>query len=190
MSNLTSRVPIEFEGERIDKAASQIFNNLSRSYIQKTIKNGSLKLNNKIISDFSFKVKHNDMIEITLLKVTTSDIEPANIPLDIVFEDSELMVVNKQAGLTTHPGAGAYQDTLVNSLVYHSQNLSNGNSNPNLSDIGGEIRPGIVHRLDRDTSGLMVIAKNNESHINLANQIKERSLTRRYLALVFGVINP
>ncbi len=154
---------------------------LSRSRIQKAIKDSCLKLNNEIINDSSHKVKENDIVELVLIPETVSFMEAADIALDIVYEDDDLVVLNKQAGLTVHPGAGNHNDTLANALLKHFGDLS---------DVGGTTRPGIVHRLDKDTSGLMVVAKNNFAHMHLAAQIEKRELIRRYKALVWGRPNP
>ena len=168
-------------GARLDKAITDLLPSASRSRIQKAIKDKHVKLNNIIISDSDYKVKENDSIEIYLASPKPLKIEQANIPLDIIYSDDDLMVINKPVGLTVHPGAGNHQNTLVNALVYHSDALS---------DIGGDFRPGIVHRLDKDTSGLMVVAKTNSAHARLASQIEKRELVRKYKALVWGVINP
>ena len=172
-------IPEHLIGQRLDKALSLLCHESTRSQIQKAIKNKQTILNNKIISNLSSRVKENDVIEINITEEIPENIEPANIPLDIVYEDSDLIVINKNSNMTVHPGAGNHNDTLVNALLYHSKNLS---------DIGGEIRPGIVHRLDKTTSGLMVVAKNNKSHVDLAAQIESRNLVRMYKALVWGMI--
>ena len=172
-------IPEHLTGQRLDKALSLLCQESTRSQIQKAIKNNQTVLNNKIISNLSSRVKENDVVEINIAEEMPENIEPSNIPLDIVYEDSDLIVVNKNSNMTVHPGAGSHNDTLVNALLYHSKNLS---------DIGGEIRPGIVHRLDKTTSGLMVVAKNNKSHVDLAAQIESRNLVRKYKALVWGMI--
>ena len=172
-------IPEHLIGQRLDKALSLLCHESTRSQIQKAIKNKQTILNNKIISNLSSRVKENDVIEINITEEIPENIEPANIPLDIVYEDSDLIVINKNSNMTVHPGAGNHNDILVNALLYHSKNLS---------DIGGEIRPGIVHRLDKTTSGLMVVAKNNKSHVDLAAQIESRNLVRMYKALVWGMI--
>lgn len=164
---------------RADKAAHLLLDdeNISRSQIQKAIKDNQFKLNDVIINNLSVKVKLNDILEFTLIEAIAQHIVPTEIELDIVYEDEDIIVLNKPYGLTTHPGAGNHQDTLANALLYHSNNLS---------DIGGMSRPGIVHRLDKDTSGLMVVAKNNQAHFNLAKQLAARTLGRKYLAIVWG----
>lgn len=172
-------IPGHLSGQRLDKALSLLCHESTRSQIQKAIKNNQTVLNNKIISNLSSRVKENDVVEINITEEIPENIEPVNIPLDIVYEDSDLIVINKNSNMTVHPGAGNHNDTLVNALLYHSKNLS---------DIGGEIRPGIVHRLDKTTSGLMVVAKNNQSHVDLAAQIESRNLVRMYKALVWGMV--
>lgn len=172
-------IPEHLSGQRLDKALSSLCHEFTRSQIQKAIKNKQTILNNQIISNLSSRVKENDVVEINIVEKVLENIEPANIPLDIVYEDSDLIVINKSSNMTVHPGAGNYNDTLVNALLYHSKNLS---------DIGGEVRPGIVHRLDKTTSGLMVVAKNNKAHVHLAAQIESRNLIRKYKALVWGMV--
>lgn len=167
---------------RLDKILVGLIPTISRSHIQKTIKDNNVKVNNIIISDLSYKIKENDIIEITLYEADNTMMQKNAIKLDIVFEDEDLIVINKPWGLTVHPGAGNHQDTLVNGLLSYTDELS---------DINGDnTRPGIVHRLDKDTSGLMIVAKNNKSHLSLAHQIEKRTFVRKYLALAWGVINP
>ena len=171
--------------ERIDRVLSERMPHESRSVIQKSIKSGNLKINTKVVLDSSFKVSNADEIDFSLAPVAEqTELEPNDqIPLDIVYEDDDLIVINKQSNLTVHPGVGAYQDTLVNALLFHCKELSS--AHPlNLS------RPGIVHRLDKDTSGLMIIAKNNYAHNDLASQIASRTLIRKYQAIVWGILNP
>jgi 23S rRNA pseudouridine1911/1915/1917 synthase len=178
-------IPENLHGFRLDKAVSTICNRLnlgtSRGQIQKAIKEQKLLVNGVIISNLSASVKENDEIELLIDEEVVSEILPTNIPLDILYEDDDLIVLSKSATMTTHPGAGNYNDTLVNALLHHTKELS---------DIGGETRPGIVHRLDKNTSGLMVVAKNNETHSALAEQIETRVLKRKYKALVWGMIRP
>lgn len=181
MKDYSFKLPKSLDNLRLDKALCLLINEISRSVIQKTIKDGYVKVNQVIISDPNTKVKENDIIILRLQDPKLPEMQAANIKLDIIFEDDDLMVINKPAGLTVHPGAGNHNDTLVNALLYYSNSLS---------DIGGTIRPGIVHRLDKDTSGLMVVAKNNIAHARLANQIEKRHLVRKYKAMVWGVLNP
>lgn len=173
------------DGIRLDKAVSQLLPELSRSQIQKSIKDSLLYINDDIISDSSRIVKVNDQISFDIIEANTlTHLIPADIKLDIIYEDDDLIVINKPKSMTIHPGAGTAQDTLVNALLHHTKNLSD------LANVEDEARPGIVHRLDRDTSGLMVVAKNNRTHMNLSKQIESRELIRQYQAIIWGVINP
>ncbi len=178
-------VPDNLSGFRLDKAVAIALKRLaikaSRVYVQKSIKEYKLSVNGTIISNLSFCVKENDDIEIFLDEEKQNQILSTNIPLDIVYEDDDLMVINKSSSMSSHPGAGNYSDTLVNALMYHTNQLS---------DIGGDLRPGIVHRLDKNTSGLMVVAKNNKTHESLVLQIKSRILKRKYKALIWGMVRP
>ncbi len=151
---------------------------LSRSTIQKLIKEGSLTVNGCVTSN-SYKTKLNDEIAYEYQEVVLTDIKPNNIPIDIVYEDDDIIVVNKQKGLVVHPAPGNYDNTLVNALLYHCKSLS---------DVGGYLRPGIVHRIDKDTSGLLVIAKNNNAHNFLSEQLKDKTCFRKYYAIVKGTI--
>lgn len=167
-----------FEGERIDKYLSQNENLcMTRNAIQKLVENNNIFVNDKIANK-KYKVKLNDNIVINIPDAVILDIKAENIPLDIVYEDNDLLVVNKSKGMVVHPAPGNYSGTLVNALMYHC-----GNS---LSSINGVIRPGIVHRIDKDTSGLLIVAKNDIAHQHLANQIKEHSFTRKYQAVAYG----
>jgi len=174
-------IPDYLDKQRLDKALTDLCTESSRSQIQKAIKNEKVILNGKIISNLSEKIRENDNVELILEEEVSASILPANIPLDIIYEDQDLIVINKSSTMTVHPGAGDHRETLVNALLYHTNSLS---------DIGGEIRPGIVHRLDKTTSGLMVVAKNNRVHAHLAAQIGTSELIRRYRALVWGVVKP
>ena len=181
MSRHNFIIPENLDGLRVDKALSLYCSGTSRSQIQKAIKHQKLLLNGQIISSLSLRVKKNDNIDLLIEEEVPSGIIPSNIPLDIIYEDNDLIVINKSSSMTVHPGAGDYKDTLVNALLHHTDKLS---------DEGGEIRPGIVHRLDKNTSGLMVVAKNNITHRGLATQIEARTLKRKYKALVWGIIKP
>lgn len=174
-------IPENLHGQRVDKALFLLCNNASRNQIQKAIRNQKLILNNKIILSLSTRVRTNDKIDLVLIEEVQNEIVPMNIPLDILYEDDHLIVLNKSSSITVYPGVGNHKDTLVNALLYHTKTLSNE---------GGDIRPGIVHRLDKNTSGLMVVAKNNTAHKSLASQIKSRFLKRKYYALVWGIIKP
>lgn len=165
-----------------DKLPDQEMNNFSRTRIQDLIKNGNLKKDNQIFTTLSYKTKLDDEFSLDLPEPKETTIEEKNIKLDILFEDENMLVINKQAGLTTHPGAGNSDNTLVNALLYHCKG--------NLSGVGGVLRPGIVHRLDKDTSGLMVVAKNDVSHYSLSEQIQTRVFERHYNAIIWGNIFP
>ncbi|WP_341757089.1 MULTISPECIES: RluA family pseudouridine synthase [unclassified Candidatus Tisiphia] len=174
-------IPQNLDGFRIDKALVNLVSRTSRSQVQKMISDFQIQVNGLIISDSNFKVKENDIISVFFKVSEPLMMQEADIKLDIFYEDEDLMVINKAAGMTVHPGSGNHQDTLVNALLHHAKSLSS---------IGGLERPGIVHRLDKDTSGLMVVAKNNFAHVHLAKQIESRNLVRKYKALVWGIINP
>lgn len=167
------------EKKRLDKYISEKNENLSRSMVQKLIKENKILVNNKIGKE-SYKVIENDKIKIEIDPPKETKLEPEDIPLEILYEDNDILVVNKSKGMVVHPGAGNYKGTLANAIMSHCKN--------SLSGIGGEIRPGIVHRIDKDTSGLLVIAKNDKSHINLSEQIKNRKVNKMYIALVKGII--
>jgi len=166
----------ELEGERIDIAIPKLDSSFSRSQIQKYIKDNKLLINN-MLEKASYKVKEGD--EIIIDESASSTLEKENIPLNIIYEDDDVIVIDKPRGLVVHPGNGNHNHTLVNALLYHTDKLSNID----------ETRPGIVHRIDKDTSGLLVIAKNNIAHRFLANQLLDHTMHREYLALVLGVIN-
>jgi len=155
---------------------------VSRMRIKELIESGNIIKNGEKFVNCSYKVRVGDIINVKFPEIKLSEILPKNIPLDIVFEDEYMLVINKQAGLTTHPGAGNYDNTLVNALLYHCKGR--------LSSIRGIERPGIVHRLDKDTSGLMVVAKTDKAHHSLSKQIEERSFERRYYAFILGVLSP
>lgn len=164
-------------GVRVDKFLADAEIGLSRSAAVQLIENGSVTLNGKAVNK-KYKLKAGESLRIEIPDPVPYEAKAENIPLDIVFEDSDLLVVNKPKGMVVHPAAGNYDGTLVNALLYHC-----GNS---LSGINGVMRPGIVHRIDKDTSGLLIVAKNDLSHSFLAEQIKEHSFTREYEAIVFG----
>ena len=167
---------------RIDILLSNQDNKLSRSRVKSLILDNKLKINNIIVKDPSKKIKLNDEIYFEISEPKKETLEPFKYLLDIVYEDKDLIVINKSAGISMHPGPGNYNNTIVNALInYDSKNLSN---------IGNELRPGIVHRIDKDTSGLIVIAKNNVSHENLSKQFSDHTITRVYQALVWGKIRP
>ncbi len=167
----------EVQGMRIDRAAVLFLPELSRSAAQRLLEQEKVHVNGKAVSK-NYKLRFADHIKISLCAPEPCDIRPAAIPLDILYEDQDLLVVNKPKGMVVHPAPGHYDDTLVNALLYHC-----GDS---LSGINGEIRPGIVHRIDKDTSGLLMVAKNDSAHLFLARQIKEHSFRREYRAIVLG----
>ena len=175
-------LPAEAAGERLDKALVGLCPGFSRSRLQGLIAAGELYLNGNPCDDSARKVKVGDQILLALPDLEEADPQPQDIPLDIVFQDEHLLVINKAAGMVVHPAAGNPDGTLVNALLFHC-----GDS---LSGINGVKRPGIVHRLDKDTSGLMIVAKNDHAHHALSAQLQDRSLSRLYLALVIGVPKP
>ena len=164
---------------RLDKILTKKLEKYSRMQIKILIKSGNVKLNKQPIFNPSYLVRENDEFEISIIHTKEIKYKAEDIKLDVLYEDSDLLVINKQAGIVTHPAPGNETGTLVHALLYHSKN--------NLSDINGNNRPGIVHRLDKHTSGVMVIAKNNFTHVHLSNQFKLHSITRRYQAIVWGV---
>ena len=163
---------------RLDKALSLFKSDLSRSYIAKLIEEGKVLVNDKQ-EKASYKVKENDDILLMDIEDKKSDIKEEDIPLDVVYEDDDIMIINKVQGMVVHPANGHYSGTLVNALMYQADSLSS---------INGVVRPGIVHRIDKDTSGLICIAKNDNAHHFLADQLKDHTMSREYIALVRGVI--
>ena len=163
---------------RLDKALSLFKSDISRSYIAKLIEEGKVLVNDKQEKS-SYKVKENDVICLLDFEDKKSDIKEEDIPLDVVYEDDDIMIINKVQGMVVHPANGHYSGTLVNALMYQADSLSS---------INGVIRPGIVHRIDKDTSGLICIAKNDNAHHFLADQLKDHTMSREYIALVRGVI--
>jgi 23S rRNA pseudouridine1911/1915/1917 synthase len=170
----------ELEDERIDKCISLLVDTLSRSYIQRLIKEGQVKVNGKAVKA-GRRVKPEDEVVFVVPKAVEPDIQPENISLDVLYEDKDVIVVNKPKGMVVHPAAGHYSGTLVNALLHHCGG--------ELSGIGGVMRPGIVHRIDKDTTGSILICKNDISHNGIASQLKEHSIARRYHAICYGVIN-
>lgn len=167
----------ESSGGRIDKYISENIDGLTRSAVQGLLEKGSILVNGKSMNK-NYKIKSNDDISVEIPEPQVMDAVPENIPLDIVYEDDDLLVVNKPKGMVVHPAHGNYNGTLVNALLYHC--------GESLSGINGVIRPGIVHRIDKNTSGLLIVAKNDKSHLHLAQQIKEHSFTREYEAVATG----
>ncbi len=169
-------------GMRADKFLSSVCEDLSRSRIQGLIAGGQVSVNGSVLKSASLKTEEGAEFCVRVPALVPSDPEPQNIPLDIVYEDDDLLVINKAAGMVVHPAAGNFDGTLVNALLYHC-----GDS---LSGIGGVVRPGIVHRLDKDTSGLMLVAKNDHAHKHLSEQLADRTLSRIYHALVLDIPLP
>lgn len=169
----------EFEGLRIDKYLSEVFKDKSRSYLQGLIEKGNIKVNNKDIKS-NYKLREFDDISVILPEPILLQVEPEDIPLNIVYEDSDVIVINKPKGMVVHPAPGNYNGTLVNALLYHCNDLSS---------INGVVRPGIVHRIDKDTTGILVVAKNDEAHNFLSDQLRNHSMKREYYALVEGRIS-
>lgn len=165
--------------DRVDRFLAEKIESLSRSTIKKLIQEEKILVNQEKIKA-SYQLKDQDLIEVVDVDLSETQIIPVKMDLDIVYEDSDIIVINKPSGLVVHPAPGHYQDTLVNGLLYHLNSLS---------DINGELRPGIVHRIDKDTSGLLMVAKNNFSHEVLAKELQEKSTKREYMAIVEGVIN-
>lgn len=170
----------EDEGMRIDSALSEKYPEKSRSFFQKLIKDGMVIVNKNSIKA-NYKLSENDIVEFSIPEAVAPDILPEDIPLDIIYEDMDIIVINKPKGMVVHPAPGHYSGTLVNALMYHCKN--------ELSGINGVMRPGIVHRIDRDTTGVIVACKNDVSHNALANQLKVHSITRKYEAIVYNNFN-
>ena len=166
------------EGDRLDVYLADQFVDMSRSYIQKIIKDKKVTVNGKI-EKAKYLVKEEDKIVIEIPKPKVLEVVPQDIPIEIVYEDDDIIIVNKPQGMVVHPAPGNYEGTLVNAILYHCKG--------NLSSINGVIRPGIVHRIDKDTSGILMIAKNNNAHNCLAEQLKDHSITREYEFICYGV---
>ena len=172
----------KYNGKRLDIFLSNSIDQFTRSFLKKLIENKQVKINNKIHISPSSKVKYQDEIIINVNEEKKYNIVPKKIELDIVFEDKSILVINKPKGMVVHPGAGNYENTLVNALLFKYKK--------NLSNINGDLRPGIVHRIDKDTSGLLVIAKNNLAHAHLGKQFSEHTIKRKYMCLSWGVVRP
>ncbi len=169
-------------GKRLDIFLSKKISHFTRSHIKKIIEMSNVTINKKVITFPSKKIKKDDCIEINFVTKKTEKLLPNKIKLDIQFEDKDILIINKPKGMVVHPGAGNYENTLANALVYKYKNK--------LSDVSGSLRPGIVHRIDKETSGLLVIAKNNLAHSKLGKQFNDHSIKRKYLCLVWGIIRP
>jgi len=184
MSNKTIKFFVEekYAGQRLDVLLSEKIADLTRSNLKKIIELGNVRINDLLILLPSKKVKFDDSIIVSFVPNEEMNIKAFKISLDIIFEDSDILIINKPVGMVVHPGAGNYEKTLVNALIYKYKNK--------LSDINGSLRPGIVHRIDKDTSGLLVVAKNNLTHSNLGKQFSDHTIDRKYLALIWGVVRP
>lgn len=177
--SLQFEITEDASGSRIDKYLADVLPELSRSYIQKLIKDEQVTVNQKIIKA-NYKVNAGDFLELDEPELQEPDILPEDIPLEILYEDADLLIVNKPKGMVVHPSAGHYSGTLVNALMYYCKD--------DLSGINGVMRPGIVHRIDMDTTGSLLVCKNDFSHNHIAEQLKEHSITRIYHAIVCGVL--
>ena len=166
------------EGKRLDAVCAAAFTDLSREYIKKIINSGGITVDS-ILHKASYKVKPGETVELLVPEPEACTIEPENIPLEIVYEDHDVMVVNKPKGMVVHPAPGNYTGTLVNALLYHTTDLSG---------INGIMRPGILHRIDKDTTGLLMVAKNDTAHHFLAERLKEHSIDREYIGLAKGIV--
>ena len=177
MEQLSLNVENHEQNLRIDKFLADRMPEQSRSYLQKLIKDGNITVNQNIVNP-NYKVQEKDFVHVSLPEPEEPDIVPENIPLDILYEDDAILIINKPKGMVVHPSAGHYTGTVVNAVMYHC--------NGNLSGINGVMRPGIVHRIDMDTTGAIVICKTDRAHQILADQLKEHSISRKYRAIVYG----
>ena len=177
VSQQTFEVHAEYEGHRLDKFLAVIYPELSRAFFQKLIRSGQVQLSGKILKP-SYCVKEGDLITVQVPPAVGIEIQAEDLPLDILYEDRDLLIVNKPKGMVVHPAPGHYTGTLVNAVLYHCRDQ--------LSGINGEIRPGIVHRIDKDTTGSLAVCKNDFAHGRLAEQLKAHSVTRRYRGIVIG----
>lgn len=180
MEDFRFQITEDMEEERIDRCVSMLIDSLSRSFIQKMIKEERVLVNEKPVKG-SYRVKTDDEVFFCLPESVEPDIEPENIPLDVLYEDGDIIVVNKPKGMVVHPAAGHYSGTLVNALMYHCGG--------ELSGINGVMRPGIVHRIDMDTTGSIIVCKNDIAHSSIAAQLKEHTINRRYHAICHGVLS-
>lgn len=179
METIHFTVSAEDNGLRIDKYLSDHMEEMSRSYLQKLLKSEDVLVNEKIVKA-NYKVAAGDIISISVPEPEEVNIQPEDLPLDILYEDEDLIVVNKPKGMVVHPSAGHFSHTLVNALMFHCRD--------ELSGINGVMRPGIVHRIDRNTTGSLLVCKNDFTHNHIAEQLKEHSITRKYRAIVHGVL--
>ena len=171
----------DHHGQRLDVYLSEIYEGRSRSFFQKLIKAGHVKINGIPASKTGVSVCYGDIVEVLIPQAESVEIKAENIPLDILYEDDDVLIVNKPKNMVVHPAAGHYSGTLVNAVMYHCAD--------SLSGINGQTRPGIVHRIDKDTTGALIVCKNDASHICLAQQIKEHTVTRKYIGIVCGQVS-
>ena len=177
MTNETFEVTMEQEGQRLDKLLSTIYPQLSRSFFQKMIKEGHILIDD-CVRKSNYRLSEGQLVSVFIPNIVDVAIEPEDIALDILYEDNDVLIVNKPKGMVVHPSAGHYTGTLVNAIMFHCAD--------SLSGINGELRPGIVHRIDMDTTGSLIVCKNDESHRRIAEQIKEHSVNRIYVGIVCG----
>tara|TARA_B100000963_G_scaffold308208_1_gene283599 strand:- start:348 stop:1328 length:981 start_codon:yes stop_codon:yes gene_type:complete len=169
-------------GKRLDVYLTENINHFTRSFLKKLIEKKQVKLNKKVLTSPATKVKIKDQISINIIENNVQNIKPKKIKLNIIYEDNDILVINKPKGMVVHPGAGNYENTLVNALLF--------NYKKKLSNINGPTRPGIIHRIDKETSGLLVVAKNNTAHANLGSQFSDHNIERKYLCLAWGIVRP
>lgn len=179
MNKMVLKVEQITEKSRIDAYISEKLEKFTRSKVQRLIEENKITVNGKMVKA-SYKVQEGDLIEISEDKPVETNIKAEDIPLDVIYEDKDIIVINKPKGMVVHPASGNYEGTLVNAVMARCKD--------SLSGIGGEIRPGIVHRIDKDTSGAIIVAKNDEAHVNLSQQIKNHEVKKTYIALVRGII--
>lgn len=172
----TCCIESEYEDDRVDSFLAEIEEEMSRSYVQRLIKDSLVKINGCVVKA-NYRLREGDILTYEVPEPVSLEIEAEDIPLDILYEDNDLIVINKQKGMVVHPAAGHYQGTLVNALLYHCKD--------NLSGINGVMRPGIVHRIDMNTTGVLVVCKNDKAHQSIAEQLKVHSITRKYEAIVY-----
>ncbi len=177
MNEIVIEIVPEMEDERIDKCISNYMENLSRSYIQKIIKDGSVSVNGQVVKA-NYRVKVDDRVRFIIPDSVEPDIPAQDIPLDILYEDADILIVNKPKNMVVHPAPGHYEGTLVNAVMYHCRGQ--------LSGINGVLRPGIVHRIDKDTTGSIIVCKSDEAHNAIAELLKTHDITRKYRAIVYG----
>ena len=179
MDRFCFEITEEMEDERIDKCLTLLMDSLSRSFIQKMIREGAVMVNGVPVKG-SYRMRVDDSVSFLLPDAVEPNIEAENIPLDILYEDKYVIVVNKPKGMVVHPASGHYSHTMVNALMYHCRE--------GLSGVNGSLRPGIVHRIDKDTTGAIIACKNDKAHICIAEQLREHSIVRRYHAICHGVL--